>query len=158
MTAWEQPVGPDGLHHPVLQNCGFPDRLKRGRFCPDFRRHRSALSVSGDTRGLSGRFQPPVSASRSRVLMANTVRRSRNIVSLARQKKRFESIHDPTHTGFRINSPFYADQSSQPALVDIWRVLIRSTSVALMKFSKSTAPVSRISALARSSSCSPSAF
>jgi hypothetical protein len=48
--------GPFRLHHPVLQNCGFPDRLKTGRFCGDFRRYHSALSVSGDTCGFSGRF------------------------------------------------------------------------------------------------------
>ena len=44
------------LHHPVLPNRRSPGRLQRGRFCGDFRRYHSALSVSGDTCGLSGRF------------------------------------------------------------------------------------------------------
>jgi hypothetical protein len=35
--------GLDRLHHPVLPNRRFPCRLKRGRFCGDFRRYRSAL-------------------------------------------------------------------------------------------------------------------
>jgi hypothetical protein len=66
-------------HHPVPPNCRFPDRLKTGRLCGDFRRFRSALSVSGDPCGLSGRFLPPVSASknsvpRGRVLTANAGR------------------------------------------------------------------------------------
>ena len=47
---------PDRLHHPVLPNRRSPGRLQRGRFCGDFRRYHSALSVSGDTCGLSGRF------------------------------------------------------------------------------------------------------
>src|SRR5258708_25898362 len=42
-------------------------RLRIGRFCGDFRWYRSALSVSGDTCGLSGRFWPPVSASKNSV-------------------------------------------------------------------------------------------
>jgi hypothetical protein len=54
-------------HHPVLPNCRFPGRLKAGRFCGIFADIVSALSVSGDTRGLSGRFQPPVSASKNSV-------------------------------------------------------------------------------------------
>jgi hypothetical protein len=37
------------------------------RFCGDFRWYRSALSVSGDTCGLSARFWPPVSASKNSV-------------------------------------------------------------------------------------------
>jgi hypothetical protein len=42
-------------------------RLRIGRFCGDFRWYRSALSVSGDTCGLSARFWPPVSASKNSV-------------------------------------------------------------------------------------------
>jgi hypothetical protein len=38
-----------------------------GRFCGDFRRDRSALSVSGDPCGLSGRLEPPVSAPKNSV-------------------------------------------------------------------------------------------
>ncbi len=47
---------PYHLHHPVLRNRKSRRRLEIGRFCGDFRRYRSALSVSGDTCGLSGRF------------------------------------------------------------------------------------------------------
>jgi hypothetical protein len=47
---------PDRLHHPVLRNRKSRRRLPIGRFCGDFRRYRSTLSVSGDPRGLSGRF------------------------------------------------------------------------------------------------------
>jgi hypothetical protein len=47
-------------HHPVSPNRRFPGRVKRGRFCGDFRRYHSALPVSGDTCGLSG----PISAFR----------------------------------------------------------------------------------------------
>ena len=54
-------------HHPVLPNRRFPGRVKTGRFCGDFRRYRSALSISGDICGLSGRFEPPVSASKNSV-------------------------------------------------------------------------------------------
>ena len=87
--------GPFRLHHPVLPNRRSPGRLQRGRFCGDFRRYHSALSVSGDTCGLSSRFLASRlciqnSVPRSRVSMANTVRRSGNIVSLGRQKSRFE--------------------------------------------------------------------
>ena len=39
-----------------MPNRRFPRRVKIGRFGGDFRRYRSALSVSGDTCGLSGRF------------------------------------------------------------------------------------------------------
>jgi len=48
--------GPFRLHHPVLRNRKSRRRLPIGRFCGDFRRYRSALSVSGDACGLSGRF------------------------------------------------------------------------------------------------------
>jgi hypothetical protein len=48
--------GPDSLHHPVLRNRKSLRRLRIGRFCGDFRGYRSALSVSGDPCGLSGRF------------------------------------------------------------------------------------------------------
>jgi hypothetical protein len=48
-------------------NRGFPGRVKMGRFCGDFRHYRSALSVSGEICGLSGRFEPPVSASKNSV-------------------------------------------------------------------------------------------
>jgi hypothetical protein len=43
-------------HHPVLRNRKSRRRLPIGRFCGDFRRYRSTLSVSSDTCGLSGRF------------------------------------------------------------------------------------------------------
>src|SRR5258706_4951454 len=43
-------------HHPVLRNRKSLRRLGIGRFCGDFRRYHSALSVSGDPCGLSGRF------------------------------------------------------------------------------------------------------
>jgi hypothetical protein len=57
MTAWgAASFGPDGLHHPVLRNRKSRRRLPIGRFCGDFRRYRSTLSVSGDPCGLSGRF------------------------------------------------------------------------------------------------------
>jgi hypothetical protein len=59
--------GPDHLHHPVPPNRRCPGRVKTGRFCGDFSRYLSVLSVSGDTCGLSGRFQPPVSASKNSV-------------------------------------------------------------------------------------------
>ena len=42
--------------HPVLRNRKSLRRLGIGRFCGDFRGYRSALSVSGDPCGLSGRF------------------------------------------------------------------------------------------------------
>src|SRR5882762_8273872 len=47
---------PYHLHHPVLPNHRSPGRLQRGHFCGDFRRYHSALSVSGETCGLSGRI------------------------------------------------------------------------------------------------------
>src|SRR5882724_8763841 len=48
--------GPFRLHHPDLPNRRSLGRLQRGHFCGDFRRYHSALSVSGDTCSLSGRF------------------------------------------------------------------------------------------------------
>ena len=48
--------------------------------------------------------------------------------------------------------------SAQLTLVDIWRASPGSPFVALMNGSNSMAPVSRISALARSNSCLPAAF
>jgi hypothetical protein len=58
---------PCRAHHPVLPNRRFPGRVRMGRFCGDFRRYLSALSVSGDICGLPGRFEPPVSASENSV-------------------------------------------------------------------------------------------
>ena len=43
-------------HHPVLLNRRNCRRLETARFCGDFRRYCSALLVSGDVWGLSGRF------------------------------------------------------------------------------------------------------
>jgi hypothetical protein len=70
--------GPDHLHHPVPPNRRFPDRAKTGRLCGYFRRYLSALSAFGDTCGLSGRFQAPVSASK------NSVPRGRVVAGVGR--------------------------------------------------------------------------
>jgi hypothetical protein len=46
--------GPFQLHHPVQPNPSFSGRARTGRFCGDFRRCRSALSVSrGSLRSLT---------------------------------------------------------------------------------------------------------
>ena len=58
---------PCRARHPVRPNRRFPGQVKTSRFCGDFRRYLSALSVSGDTSGLKGRIQPPVSASKNSV-------------------------------------------------------------------------------------------
>ena len=47
---------PYHLHHPVLRNRKSRRGLQIGHFLGDFRRYRSAPSVSGDACGLSGRF------------------------------------------------------------------------------------------------------
>jgi hypothetical protein len=65
------------------------------RFCGDFRWYRSALSVSGDTCGLSARFWPPVSASknsvpRGRVFDGQIRSAAGNFWGLGGQKRRFE--------------------------------------------------------------------
>ena len=89
-------VSPDCIrHHPVLRNRRFPGRVKTGRFCGDFRLYLSVLSVSGDTCGFSGRFQPPVSASKNsvphrRVAAAKAVRELGNLGSFWDQNGPFE--------------------------------------------------------------------
>src|SRR5260370_16708357 len=52
------------LHHPVLPNHESQGRASIGRFCGHFRRHRSALPVSGGACPLSSRFSPPLSTSK----------------------------------------------------------------------------------------------
>jgi len=71
--------GPFRLHHPVLLNRKSQRLLWIGRFCVDFRRYRPALSVSGDSCGLSGRFWPTVSASK------NSVPRTKGLTTKCRQ-------------------------------------------------------------------------
>ena len=92
---------PYHLHHPVLQNCGLPDRLKTGRFCGDFRRYRSALSVSGDARGLSGRFQPPVSASKISVPDSDVRDRFDDWVGGGSSVPSVSTIQSPRNAGFQ---------------------------------------------------------
>jgi hypothetical protein len=65
LGSWQ--FDPFCLHHPVSPNRGFPGGPKRGRSWGDFRRYYSGLSVSGDGCCLSGRFRPPVSASKNSV-------------------------------------------------------------------------------------------
>jgi hypothetical protein len=88
--------------------------VQTGRFCGDFRRYLSALSVSGDICGLSGRFQPPVSASknsvpRSRVAVAKANGELGNLGILWGQNGPFEPgpyLSRVQSEGFELLAPF----------------------------------------------------
>ena len=85
------------------RNYKFACRLRIGRFCWDFRRSRSAGSVSSDMHRLSGRFWPPVSASknsvaRGGVAAASTVQHPGGILGVSGGQKR--AVSSRAYRGF----------------------------------------------------------